>query len=66
MDEQKLIHDINSSLWAISNGIVFLCEKTSDNKEQSEKILKLTAEKIDQLMQTWEELKRKLPQQEQN
>jgi hypothetical protein len=60
LESRKLIHDINSNLWALSNGISLLQEKMHDDPEATNKVLGLTSDKIAQLIESWDELKKKI------
>jgi len=60
LESRKLIHDINSNLWALSNGINLLKEKITDDPEAANKVIGLTSDKIAQLIESWDELKKKI------
>jgi hypothetical protein len=60
LESRKLIHDINSNLWALSNGISLLQEKIHNDPEATNKVLGLTSDKIAQLIESWDELKKKI------
>ncbi len=56
-DQNKVIHDINSSISAISQSISLISDNWKNNPEIVEKILPLVLEKTESLEEQWEQAK---------
>lgn len=53
----KLIHDINSAVSAVSQAVDLISDNWKENPELVEKMLPLTKEKLSELDSDWQEIK---------
>jgi hypothetical protein len=56
-DLNKLIHDINSAVSAVSQAVDLISDNWKDNPELVEKMLPLTREKLTDLNSDWQDIK---------
>ncbi|OUR93674.1 hypothetical protein A9Q84_19615 [Halobacteriovorax marinus] len=56
-DQNKLIHDINAAISAVSQAVDLISDNWKENPELVEKMLPLTREKLITLSSDWQEMK---------
>lgn len=59
-DHSKLIHDMNSGLGSLGQAMELLVDKEMRSNDLVDKIAPLSLEKIQSLIQIWEQLRPKL------
>lgn len=58
--KDKLIHDINTGLFSIQQGIDLIAENIGQDRQIVDKLIPLSLKKVEELLTDWEVLKSKI------